>query len=498
MVRIMIRNLILIVLLLSRFFLYDSFAKTDVVDSNKVLINGWFKFPPYQYFTAGVTGFDIELIKEIGKISGKRVLHREADWNQLLYDLKTGKKDITSGATFSKERAKNFYFSIPYRYEEISMFFLRKNYKKFSFKNISELIKIIKKNNLKIAIFGGFLLESKILQNFLDTPNNPHVVKTSGDVENLYTLLRGDVDGFITDRITGSTIVWEEEVGRQVMEKKLNLKTDIHFIFSKKSVHPSVVDIFNKSINEIKRSGKYTQIINRYLYPTLLLQTVETNWFLITDIIGTVAFAISGLIIAYRDKSTLFGAIFFAALPALGGGIMRDVVLGRHPIAAVKNPLYVFLVISTVLIGYTLLKIYNLIPKKTSYNFFSVSNNNSILLITDAYGLASFTVTGVVVALTCKAEPLWIWGPVFACLTGAGGGILRDFFSKKHYIASLHGDIYPEIAIVWGFLLSVFLSYSAQDTSPDIIRYAVIITVIGAFLSRVSIAFWKIKNIMFR
>ena len=118
-----------------------------------------------------------------------------------------------------------------------------------------------------------------------------------------------------------------------------------------------------------------------------------------------------------------------------------------------------------------------------------------MLTVTDAIGLAAFTVTGVLVSLIVKADPLWLWGPFFAFLTGAGGGMLRDIVVKEGKVGAVHGEIYPEIALVWGLLFSLYLTYTVDNIDPVKIEISVIVTIVCAFLTRILIYFNKVPNI---
>jgi hypothetical protein len=69
-----------------------------------------------------------------------------------------------------------------------------------------------------------------------------------------------------------------------------------------------------------------------------------------------------------------------------------------------------------------------------------------------------FSVIGVIVAVESGASPLWLWGPLLAMLTGAGGGIMRDVIRADSNMPSLKGEFYAEVALIWGFLFSLFLS----------------------------------------
>jgi len=78
-----------------------------------------------------------------------------------------------------------------------------------------------------------------------------------------------------------------------------------------------------------------------------------------------------------------------------------------------------------------------------------------LIEVFDAIALAAFTVVGVVVVLDTKAQPLWLWGPIAAVLTASFGGLMRDLFRHDRVIANLRGELYPEIAVVWGLALAL-------------------------------------------
>jgi polar amino acid transport system substrate-binding protein len=107
-----------------------------------------------------------------------------------------------------------------------------------------------------------------------------------------------------------------------------------------------------------------------------------------------------------------------------------------------------------------------------------------LIEVFDAVGLAAFTVTGVVVALDASAQPLWLWGPIAAVLTSSFGGLLRDLFRNDRVVANLSGELYPEIAAFWGLALALFLGWEAERLQPDEIGLGVIVTILGAFATR--------------
>jgi polar amino acid transport system substrate-binding protein len=182
----------------------------------------------------------------------------------------------------------------------------------------------------------------------------------------------------------------------------------------------------------------------------------------------------------------LFGALVLAALPAVGGGIVRDLLLQRDPLGIVQNPEALMTVFGTVLAGMLVIKVVSRVQSGLLTKQLQARARLGTRLIEafDAIGLAAFTVVGVVVVLDTSAQPLWLWGPVAAALTASFGGLMRDLFRHDRVTANLRGELYPEIAAVWGLALALFLEWEAERLEPDEIRLGVIVTISGAFLTR--------------
>lgn len=222
------------------------------------------------------------------------------------------------------------------------------------------------------------------------------------------------------------------------------------------------------------------------LFSVVLLQAIGHPWFLAIDIIGTAAFALSGFILAYREKMTLFGAFILSSFPAIGGGIMRDLIVNRHPIAVLASPLYILTIISVVLTACVAVNLFSVLHRKhpTAFTLFwarGTQMSTILLEICDALGLAAFTVIGVVVSIFKGCAPFWLWGPLLAVLTSCGGGIIRDLFCSKHNHTLLKHCLYGEIAFLWGLFLTLFLR--------EELLIGIVLTIIGAFATRLY-AFW--------
>lgn len=135
----------------------------------------------------------------------------------------------------------------------------------------------------------------------------------------------------------------------------------------------------------------------------------------ILELIGTVAFAISGSMVGVSKKMDIFGVCVLGVTTAVGGGIIRDIMIGLTPPTAFQNPIYVIVAIITSLIVF--------IPKVRE----EINENSFILIFIDALGLAIFTVSGVnTAALSYDNHFFQIF---LGVLTGVGGGVLRDIFA---------------------------------------------------------------------
>jgi len=155
------------------------------------------------------------------------------------------------------------------------------------------------------------------------------------------------------------------------------------------------------------------------------------------EIIGTIAFAISGALIGIRRKLDLFGVIFLAITTAVGGGVFRDILIGNTPPTAFINPTACIISMITALIVF----------------FFydeKFSKLERIITISDALGLGVFTAVGCRTAMLHDVDGIFAVTFMGMC-TGVGGGIVRDilvkdipFVLKKeiYAIASIIGAVF--------------------------------------------------------
>ncbi|MGH8047758.1 MAG: trimeric intracellular cation channel family protein, partial [Chthoniobacterales bacterium] len=177
----------------------------------------------------------------------------------------------------------------------------------------------------------------------------------------------------------------------------------------------------------------------------------------------------------------------------------RDVISGRSPISVLQSPLFVLVVLSTVVAGFLFFVVRDLLQKtyappapKTKFRWLSTQG---LLEITDALGLAAFTIVGVMVAIEQGCEPLWLWGPIMACVTGAGGGVLRDVLRARADIPTLKGQVYPEIALLGGLLYSIAILRRTIGIDLLDMTWLTLFIVCGVFVTRLLVVQFGIRSL---
>ncbi|NRB10883.1 MAG: transporter substrate-binding domain-containing protein [Rickettsiaceae bacterium] len=482
----------------------ESVECIDNVESKKSLLSGWYLWEPYQYNKLELggyklTGMDVELVKNIADRVGISIKYEPVPWDQHQLDLKQGTRDIAAGATYTKFRAEFVHFSLHYRFEENSLFVMREQYKKLSFETITEFLAQVRLQNFNLGVTEGFIYADSQINLFINDEENSDIITVyENDLEALEGLLKGEIDGFMADRIVGAAAILQKGVNSKVQEILLNAKTPIHLMFSKKNVPLGLVERFNHEIKEFLDTDEYKDIVKTYLYPVMLIQTIDSQWFYIIGVIGTIAFAVSGIAIAAKDNVTLFTTFLFAMLPSVGGGIMRDVIINRNEVGIFLTPSYMYYILIVVLVGFFAIRLLEYYNTRASEDEVILKFWDNILIIGDSIGQAAFIVTGVTIAIMSRIEPIELWGPFFAFLTANGGGILRDLMRQKGKILCVSGTINAEVSVLWGLIFSIFLDINSHNPDPTNIQNTVIIVIVGAFLTRIFVHYFKIPNIKFR
>lgn len=158
------------------------------------------------------------------------------------------------------------------------------------------------------------------------------------------------------------------------------------------------------------------------------------------DILGIIAFALSGFLVGVRHKLDLLGLIISASITALGGGVVRDVILDRTPFAF--NEYYPALtVFSTIFIAF-------LLRNKLRHEI----ERQWLFVISDTIGLVAFSITGALLAI--NADFNFFGVIILSFLTAVGGGVLRDTMINQ-VPSVLISDFYGSIALIVAVLLII-------------------------------------------
>jgi uncharacterized membrane protein YeiH len=183
----------------------------------------------------------------------------------------------------------------------------------------------------------------------------------------------------------------------------------------------------------------------------------------ILELIGTVAFAFSGATVGIQKKMDIFGVAILAMTTAVGGGIIRDIILNITPPAAFREPVFAVLAIVVGIIVFFYRKYHFKVHKQSVYEM--------MLRTMDSIGLGLFTVIGVETAYANVPETNIFLAVFVGVITGVGGGVLRDvmagnmpyIFTKHFYAcASLIGALV--CSLCWSISGPVFSMLSGAMT----------------------------------
>jgi len=175
-------------------------------------------------------------------------------------------------------------------------------------------------------------------------------------------------------------------------------------------------------------------------------ELVNSRGFYVLDLIGTAAFGISGFLRALQRRYDLWGCFILTLLPAVGGGTLRDLLVGglRSPPFIFKDGTYLGIVVAVVAVGSLLTQL------QTTAGRQNAARLQRLLTLCDSVGLATFTIIGAKVAV--EANLRWWWLPICAALTCAGGGLLLDVVTGREP-RTFQGEPYEEIAITGALVL---------------------------------------------
>ncbi|HZJ18730.1 MAG TPA: trimeric intracellular cation channel family protein [Pricia sp.] len=158
----------------------------------------------------------------------------------------------------------------------------------------------------------------------------------------------------------------------------------------------------------------------------------------IIDILGTIAFAISGVLVAMDKKLDLFGVFIVAFVTSVGGGTLRDILIGNTPVVWMREYIYIIVILITVILAILFVN---------QLKYF-----RRTLFLFDTIGIGLFTMLGIEKGLTANLLPVMCiaLGTITACF----GGVIRDILCNEIPVI-FRREIYATACILGG--LSYFL-----------------------------------------
>ncbi len=190
----------------------------------------------------------------------------------------------------------------------------------------------------------------------------------------------------------------------------------------------------------------------------------------VMEILGTVAFACSGALVAIKKQLDLLGILVLGVLTACGGGMMRDILIGRIPPAMFINPVYV------AVSGLAVFVIFSLVRFRV-IKFESLESEvyDAVMNVFDAVGLGIFTITGINSGIDAGFSDYTFLIVFLGVITGVGGGVLRDIMAGLTP-AVLRKHVYA-CASIAGAVCYVILIPFCKDELNMVISSAVVVII---------------------
>ncbi len=173
---------------------------------------------------------------------------------------------------------------------------------------------------------------------------------------------------------------------------------------------------------------------------------------LILNLVGTFAFGLSGGILAVRKKMDLFGVLVLSVATGLGGGIMRDLILGHTP--------------PVTLVDWRYLAAAGVAGLLVFVDFRQIVRWSRFVTAFDAAGLAIFTVTGTTIALAAGLGP--VPASLLGMLTGIGGGALRDILAAEVPLV-LRSEVYAVASLLGAIIITLANQAGVLGTPAEIL-----------------------------
>jgi len=184
------------------------------------------------------------------------------------------------------------------------------------------------------------------------------------------------------------------------------------------------------------------------------------NIIYILDILGTFAFAISGALVASKKKFDLFGVIIIAFVTAVGGGMLRDVLINAHPINWIGDLNYIWTIFIAVIFTFLFKK--KIEPLRKTFFLF------------DTIGISVFTLLGIQKGLSYELPS--VVALIMGMVSAVFGGVIRDVLTRKVPLI-FKKEIYASACLLGGLVYLTLHHFNFQENIVFIISALVIISI---------------------
>ncbi|GAA4899839.1 trimeric intracellular cation channel family protein [Flaviramulus aquimarinus] len=182
--------------------------------------------------------------------------------------------------------------------------------------------------------------------------------------------------------------------------------------------------------------------------------------FYIIDILGTIAFAISGVLVAIHKKMDLFGILIIAFVTAVGGGTLRDLLIGDTPVSWMKDITYTYIILATAVFA---------IIFRSKINYLRTS-----LFLFDTIGIGLYTLVGIEKGLHAELHPIICIA--LGTMTASFGGVIRDILCNEIPVI-FRKEIYATACILGGITYFLLREFPIQNNVVFIIAGIVVIAI---------------------
>jgi uncharacterized membrane protein YeiH len=199
----------------------------------------------------------------------------------------------------------------------------------------------------------------------------------------------------------------------------------------------------------------------------------------VIDILGTFAFAVSGALVALDKKFDMFGVLIIAFVTAVGGGMLRDVLIDAHPINWIGNLDYLYTIFIAVVFTF-------LFKSK-------IAHLSKTMFLFDTIGISVFTLLGLEKGLSFNLHP--IIALIMGVISAVFGGVLRDVLTNKVPLI-FEKEIYASACLAGG-IIYLILNYFKVEENINFIISAAVVIIIRAIVVRFHLELPKIKDDIF-